>query len=210
MHNIETLAGIALVSVHGSAWFRAEGTLSEPGTGIFGVGEFGTEPTLYERPLGYSLRQLLRDAGRLDGCTAVVVGGWSGGIIAVGDTEVALTEKDLRAAGATLGTKSVQTIPVSRCVVGVAAEIIAFLAGETAGQCVPCRDGLPWLADRLARLEAGGLPEADLEEVFAFGTSLTGRGLCAMPDGAARILGSLRTNFADVLHAHAGGCPHHA
>jgi hypothetical protein len=39
--------------------------------------------------------------------------------------------------------------------------------------------------------------------------TLSGRGVCRLPDGAARVAGSLLSNWADVVAAHAdGGCAH--
>jgi hypothetical protein len=38
--------------------------------------------------------------------------------------------------------------------------------------------------------------------------TLSGRGVCRLPDGAARTALSLLTNFADAVAAHVpGGCP---
>ena len=49
------------------------------------------------------------------------------------------------------------------------------------------------------------MPVTDLETFMGI---LSGRGVCRLPDGAARIALSLLNNFADDVAAHlAGGCP---
>jgi NADH:ubiquinone oxidoreductase subunit F (NADH-binding) len=60
------------------------------------------------------------------------------------------------------------------------------------------------ILDDLEKGTAGGETLGELERFMA---TLSGRGVCRLPDGAARVAASLLTNFADVVAAHAdGGC----
>jgi NADH:ubiquinone oxidoreductase subunit F (NADH-binding) len=114
----------------------------------------------------------------------------------------------LRAAGASLGTKSVQVLGPDDCPVRVVAEIVRYFGEQTASQCPPCHRGLPDMAAILGDLEKG-TAGGSLSELEQFMVTLSGRGVCRLPDGAARVVLSLLSNFADVVAAHAdGGCPH--
>ena len=202
VHNVETLVQIGSIARHGASWFREAGTVAEPGSGIFSVGRYGETATPVERPYGSDLRTLLGDVG-LDGDVgAVIVGGWSGGVLRPDQLDVALTHLELAARGAALGTKSIQVVPTDRCIVDVAAEVVAYFGGESAQQCPSCEQGLPWIADQLRALERGDATPLDIDEVRAFATSLPRRGACALPDGAVRFLQSVFTNFSEVVSAH--------
>ena len=207
VQNVETLAQVALAAVLGTEEFRAVGTVDAPGTGLFSVGPFGGPYHVEERPYGYSLRALLAETGLLDGARAVLVGGYAGGLLTPGALGVALAPAALAAAGASLGTKSVQVIGGDRCPVGVAAEIVGYFGAESAGQCPPCSRGLPDMAALLRGLEAGTGGAQAAAELGQFMATLSGRGVCRLPDGAARVALSLFTNFRSEVEAHTrSGC----
>jgi NADH-quinone oxidoreductase subunit F len=209
VQNIETLAQLAIAAAVGAARFRAVGTPACPGTGVFTVGSFGAEFTVTEVEFGRSLASVLDQHDLLRGARAVLVGGYAGGLLTPGRLDVALTPEALRAAGAALGTKSVQVLGPGDCPVGVVAGIVRYFGEQTASQCPPCHRGLPDMAAILDDLEMGTARGGSLSELERFMATLSGRGVCRLPDGAARVVLSLLTNFADVVAAHAdGGCAH--
>lgn len=205
LHNVETLVQIAGIARHGAQWFREAGTAAEPGSGIFSVGRFGAEVRAEERPYGTNLRDVLHDAGLGDDIGAVIVGGWSGGAVRPDQLDVALTHHALAAVGAALGTKSIQVVPSSRCIIDVAATVVGYFGGESAGQCPSCQHGLPWIAEQLRTIERGDGTDIQFDEVRVFAASLPRRGACALPDGAIRFLQSVFTNFSTVVEAHLAG-----
>jgi NADH:ubiquinone oxidoreductase subunit F (NADH-binding)/ferredoxin len=209
VQNVETLAQLAVAAAMGAAGFRAAGTPDSPGSGVFSVGAFGGEFTVTEIEFGRSLASVLDEHGLLSGARAVLVGGYAGGLLAPDTLDVALTPAALRAAGASLGTKSVQVLGPNDCPVRVAAEIVRYFGEQTANQCPPCHRGLPDMAAILDDLEKGTAGGDTLGELERFMATLSGRGVCRLPDGAARVVLSLLSNFADVVAAHAdGGCGH--
>jgi NADH:ubiquinone oxidoreductase subunit F (NADH-binding)/ferredoxin len=206
VQNVETLAQVALAAAFGAEEFRRVGTPDAPGTGLFSVGRFGGPYRVTERPYGYPLRALLTETGLLDGARAVLVGGYAGGLVGLDALDVALAPAALAAAGASLGTKSVQVI--DRCPVGAAAEIVGYFGAESARQCPPCSRGLPDMAALLRDLEAGVRGGEAAAELESFMGTLSGRGVCRLPDGAARVTQSLLAGFRDEVEAHiAAGCP---
>jgi NADH:ubiquinone oxidoreductase subunit F (NADH-binding) len=63
------------------------------------------------------------------------------------------------------------------------------------------------MAAILDDLEKGTVGSDSLGELERFMATLSGRGVCRLPDGAARVVLSLLSNCADVVAAHAdGGC----
>jgi len=208
VQNVETLAQLATAVAHGPEAYRSVGTPETPGSGIFTLGRFGGPFTVTERPFGYPLRDLLQESGLLDGARAVLVGGYAGGLLAPDSLDVALTPEALRAAGGSLGTKSIQVLTADMCPVRVVADIVEYFGGQTADQCPPCSRGLPDMAEILRGLESGTAGAAGLADLETFMGTLSGRGVCRLPDGAARVALSLLTNFADEVVVHAaGGCP---
>jgi NADH:ubiquinone oxidoreductase subunit F (NADH-binding)/ferredoxin len=208
VQNIETLAQVAVAAAIGAAEFRAAGTPDSPGSGVFTVGAFGGEFTVTEVEFGRSLASVLDEHDLLRGARAVLVGGYAGGLLTPDRLDVSLTPAALRAAGASLGTKSVQVLGPDDCPVRVVAEIVRYFGEQTASQCPPCHRGLPDMAVILDDLEKGAAG-GSLTELEQFMATLSGRGVCRLPDGAARVVLSLLSNFADVVAAHAdGGCPH--
>ena len=86
------------------------------------------------------------------------------------------------------------------------ARLAAYLAGESAGQCGPCVFGLRAIADALASIAAC---EADagaaLTRLRRSAQQVTGRGACAHPNGATRLVASALSVFRDELAHHLAG-----
>jgi NADH:ubiquinone oxidoreductase subunit F (NADH-binding)/ferredoxin len=205
VQNVETLAQLAVAAAMGAEEFRAAGTPDSPGSGVFTVGPFGGEFTVSEVEFGRPLASVLEEHGLLRGARAVLVGGYAGGLLTPDQFGVALTPQALRAAGASLGTKSVQVLGPDDCPVRVTAEIVRYFGEQTASQCPPCHRGLPDMAAILDDLEKGTAGPEALAELERFMATLSGRGVCRLPDGAARVVLSLLTHFADAVAAHSGG-----
>nr|BFE35606.1 NADH-ubiquinone oxidoreductase-F iron-sulfur binding region domain-containing protein [Actinomadura rugatobispora] len=208
VQNVETLVHLAVAAAIGAEAYRSGGTPGCPGSGVFTIGRFGGPFEVAEIEFGRSLAGVLDDHGLLDGARAVLVGGYAGGLLTPDRLDAALTPDALRAAGASLGTKSIQVLGPDDCPVRVVAGIVRYFGEQTAGQCPPCSRGLPDMAAILDDLDGGRGGAAALAELETFMATLSGRGVCRLPDGAARVALSLLTGFASVVAAHAGGgCP---
>ena len=210
VQNVETLAAVALVNAYGSDWFRGAGTETDPGTGLFSVGRFGGGFMLYERPYGYPLRELLVEAGVAGGVGAVLVGGYSGGLLPPERLEVALAPADLAAAGARLGTKSIQVLREGKCPLRTAIAVLRFFGGRD-GRAVPARvtaGSQRWRTSSSRSRTGIGERAKRVDEVEELHGTLAGRGLCALPDGAATVALSYLRNFGEDLDLHMrSGCP---
>ena len=81
--------------------------------------------------------------------------------------------------------------------------MVRYLAGESAGQCGPCRFGLAAIAGEAERLaDSRG---ADPRMLRRWLGQVDGRGGCAHPSGAVRLVRSALRTFGAELNQHAAG-----
>ncbi len=180
VHNVETLARVALVA-RGAG--RAGGLVTVLA---------GSVRTVVDAPPDATVRGVLAGAGS----RAVLIGGYAGTWLGV-DADIELWRP-----GAPTGAGLLAVLPAGVCGLGQTAALLAYLARSGAGQCGPCRFGLPALADLAARL-AGRRPRpGDAERLMAVAAQVLGRGACHLPDGAVRLLVSALTVFAADVDEH--------
>jgi NADH:ubiquinone oxidoreductase subunit F (NADH-binding) len=206
VQNVETLAHLALIARYGPEWFRAEGTAEEPGTFLASIFGAVAAPGVVELPYGVSLSEALwRAGGATVPLRAVLVGGFHGAWLPADRDDVCLSRAALRPFGATPGAGVLVALPHRRCGLRESARIAGYLARQSAGQCGPCRFGLPHLAATLERL---GRCERDprlLAQVHRITGPVSRRGACHHPDGTARFVHSSLATFDDEVHRHLAG-----
>jgi len=204
VQNAETLAHVALIARHGARWYREAGTDADPGTTLVTVSGAVARPGVHEIALGERLDAVLaRAGGPRDQLRAVLVGGYHGTFLTEEQlTAATLDDGRLRAHGATLAAGVIVALGASACPVTEAASVIGWLAAQSAGQCGPCRNGLPAIADQLARVRAGRADPDALALLRRWARQLPGRGACRLPDGAVRFLDSVLRAFEPELADH--------
>ncbi|SNY56915.1 NADH-ubiquinone oxidoreductase-F iron-sulfur binding region domain-containing protein [Paractinoplanes atraurantiacus] len=205
VQNVETLAHLAMIARYGAGWFRAAGTYDEPGTFLATVSGAVAAPGVLEAGYGVTLGSLIAAAGGPAGAlSAVLVGGYHGAWVPA-DPELPISRAALAPFGASPGAGVVMALPSGACGLTENARIAGCLAGQSAGQCGPCVNGLPRLAATLADLAAfrsrPGLPA----EVDRLTRLVTGRGACRHPDGTARLIASAMRAFSADVAAHLSG-----
>jgi NADH:ubiquinone oxidoreductase subunit F (NADH-binding) len=192
VQNPETLAHLALIARHGPEWFRELGTQSHPGSALVTVSGVVRRAGVVEIACGAPLAPLLE--GAREPLRAVLVGGCHG--VWIPAESIGSTRLDDVAAGV------VVALGRSACPVQELARLVAYLAAQSAGQCGPCRHGMPALASLVGAIAAGRAPRDARTVLARWCGDLPGRGACHLPDGAARVLGSALRVFADELADH--------
>jgi NADH:ubiquinone oxidoreductase subunit F (NADH-binding) len=199
VNNAETLAQLALIARRGPVWFRELGDPEEPGTHLLTV-----DGSVMEVPTG----RPLHDVVDLTGKQAVLVGGYFGAWLSAAQArEVTLTHRDLRAAGGAMGAGIILSLPSSSCGLVETARVAAYLANENAGQCGPCFNGLPAIANAVRDLAIGPWDDATMTSLDRWLGVVPGRGACRHPDGAVGFVLSALSVFADDVAAHRSGRP---
>ena len=204
IQNVESLAAAALIARRGGAWYRSSASLLVTVTGAV------ARPGVIETRLGTPVAEVVhRAGGRAEAVQAILLGGYFGGWVAADDAwDLPLHPERLRATGHALGCGVVAPLPVDRCGVAETARIVSYLAGQSAGQCGPCVFGLGAIAETLRRIAMGLSRLDDLARLDRWSAELSGRGACRHPDGAAGLVRSALSAFADdFAHHHARrGC----
>lgn len=196
--NVETFARLALAArwrPSASALMTVSGAVDRPG--------------VLELPSSATLGEALLAAGSVETPSGVVTGGWHGRWLPWCESvaQAWLTRDGLHAVGGRWGAGVVVTLPASVCPLSLVAAVARTLADASAGQCGPCRAGLPFAADELAAAATLAYPGPAVVEASDALESIHGRGLCAHPTAAAEALHSAIDWARPELDRHrSGGC----
>ncbi|WP_173079596.1 NADH-quinone oxidoreductase subunit NuoF family protein [Phytohabitans rumicis] len=204
LSNAETYAQLAYAATVGPYEYAAVGTAKEPGTVMLTITAKG-KPSVVEAPTGVPLKEVLRMCGTTPG-QGLLLGGYHGKwITAEAASRAEISRESLTEVGGTLGAGIMVPLPDDTCPLGEVARVMHYMAAESAGQCGPCRLGLPDLARTVSKLVEGGGGQA---AVRAAAGVVKGRGACSHPDGTSRFALSALEVFAEDIAAHAfhDGC----
>ena len=138
--------------------------------------------------------------------SAILVGGYHGAWLpAAAARDLRLANEDLRPHGATLGAGVLAALPADRCGLVETARVVRYLAGESAGQCGPCLNGLPAIANGLSDLAARRAHPGVVDRLSHWSGLVVGRGACHHPDGTVRLVRSALVTFAEEIDRHEQG-----
>ena len=138
---------------------------------------------------------------------AVLLGGYGGAWARWDDLrDLTVAEPSLRDRGLSIGAGILAPLHRGECGLDRTAQIVEYLAGQSARQCGPCLFGLRSVADALAALADGGRrSRTPTRALGRYLEEIRGRGACGHPDGAVRITASALDVFADDVAAHLRG-----
>ncbi len=203
LDNVETLAHIALIARFGPAWFRQAGQADAPGSMLATVSGAVTAPGVYEVEVGTPVGEVLELSGVHADAGPLLIGGYFGTWHNLGDVAaLPLAVTALRAAGASPGAGVLVALPAGACGLAETARVLAWLAGQGAGQCGPCVFGLPAIADDFSQLASGRPKGPVLDRLDRRLGTILGRGACRHPDGAVRLARSALSAFAADVKSH--------
>jgi NADH:ubiquinone oxidoreductase subunit F (NADH-binding) len=150
-----------------------------------------------------ALAEALRAAGTATDVQAVLIGGYAGAWVpAPAAAGARLDRSSLRAVGAGLSCGAISVLGPHSCGLRTTALITRWLADQSAGQCGPCTNGLPAIAQAVEALVAGDRGQRHEQQLRRWLGMVDGRGACHHPDGAVRFVRSALTVFATEIGRH--------
>jgi NADH-quinone oxidoreductase subunit F len=216
VNNVETLANVPPIVLHGAEWYRQFGTERSPGTKIFCLSGHVVKPGNYELPLGTPLRYLIEECGGgVPGgraIKAILPAGASAPILPVphpgtgphsgtGDTlDIPLDYESLQAAGSSLGSASFIVMDERVNMVWAARKMVHFFKHESCGKCSPCREGTYWMEDIYRRLCDGRGRPGDVDLLLDIADQMDGNCFCLLGDFSLSPVRSTIRYFRGIGH----------
>ena len=145
VNNVETLANVPLIMMHGPKWYRRFGTESSRGTKLFALTGDSRHTGIIEVPFGTTLEKIIWEiGGGLKGdqkLKAIQIGGPSGSLIPQEMTDVKIDYEDFHRQNLIMGSGGLVVMDDLKCIVDIVKYFIGFLEKESCGKCIPCREG---------------------------------------------------------------------
>ncbi len=205
LNNVETWANVPVIIMKGSGWFNSIGTETSKGTKVFSLVGKVKNTGLVEIPMGVTLRELVFDIG---GGTikkefkAIQTGGPSGGCLPKELLDLPVDFDNLEAAGSMMGSGGMIVTDERTCMVEFARYYVAFLAEESCGKCVSCREGIRQMHKILSDICEGRGQEGDLELLESLSETIMEASLCALGKTAPNPVLSTIRYFRDEYLEH--------
>ena len=162
VNNVETLCSAVQVLLKGPEWYNRLGTEKSKGTKVLCVSGDCDRPGIYEVEWGFSVNDILREAGARD-VQAVQVGGPSGACIGPDEFNRVLAYEDLATGGSFIVVGKHRDL-----LKDVVLNFARFFREESCGSCVPCRALTGMAQVVLERIVAGKGTAEDVERLQAW------------------------------------------
>jgi NADH-quinone oxidoreductase subunit F len=189
INNVETLAKVPPIILHGASWYNALGTPESAGTKLFAVSGSVLRPGVYEVPFGVSLRHLVYDlaGGLREGreIQAILTGGAAGTFLTGDDLDIPLTFEDFKEVGGTIGAGTIMVFDDGVDLRQVLSRIADFFAHESCGKCYPCQMGTQRQAEILGRISRDGARPGDVDDLLELGVVMTDTSICGLGQTAS-------------------------
>jgi NADP-reducing hydrogenase subunit HndC len=210
VNNVETIANIPPIVLHGADWYRGFGTSTSPGTKVFTLTGNVNNKGLIEVPMGITLREVIYGVGGgIPGGRSFKLaqtGGTAGGCVAEAHLDIPMDYESMQSVGSALGSGALLIIDDSHCIVDVACSLLRFFAHESCGQCTPCREGAARLLRIFNKLREFRASQADLDLAMELARVMQGSSLCALGQSVIVPLGTIMEHFQGEIQAHLHGC----
>ncbi len=145
INNVETLANVPLIMMHGPNWFKKFGTETSTGTKLFALAGDTVHSGIIEVPFGMPLEKIIWEIGgglKADKkLKAIQIGGPSGSLIPQEMTDVKIDYEEFRNQNLIMGSGGFVVMDDTKCIVDIVKYFIGFLEKESCGKCIPCREG---------------------------------------------------------------------
>ncbi len=206
LNNVETLANIPWILLHGVDKFLEIGTEKSKGTKVFALGGKVVNTGLVEVPMGITLREIVEEIG--GGCPngkkfkAAQTGGPSGGCIPASLIDTKIDYDSLAAIGSMMGSGGLIVMDEDNCMVDIAKFFLEFTVDESCGKCAPCRIGTKRIYEILEKITSGRGTLEDIDLLEELCNHVKSSSLCALGQTAPNPVLSTLKYFRDEYIAH--------
>ena len=225
VNNVETICHVKHIADMGGDTYSLIGTPGNTGTRILCVSGHVQKPGYYEFEVGkLTMGELLYDVcgGPLPGrqFKAVIPGGSSAKVLRWGERfkgklrsgqeydwgveDIPLDFDSMAAVGTMAGSGGVIVMDDSVSMVEALANINAFYAHESCGQCTPCREGSLWMKKITTRMVHGSARKEDGSLLVSVADQIAGRTICAFGEACSWPTQSFVAKFKDEFEGYAG------
>ncbi|MFO8113544.1 MAG: NADH-quinone oxidoreductase subunit NuoF [Desulfosalsimonadaceae bacterium] len=206
LNNVETLANVGQIILHGGERYASVGTETSKGTKVFAISGDVNNIGLVEVPMGISLRKMIFEIGggipKKRKFKAVQLGGPSGGCIPEHLLDTPVDFEEIAKVGAIMGSGGVIVMDDQTCMVDMARFFMDFIQEESCGKCTPCREGTRRILQIVDRIcEGHGVPE-DIEILEELSVVIKNSSLCGLGQTAPNPVLSTLRYFRDEYDAH--------
>jgi NADH:ubiquinone oxidoreductase subunit F (NADH-binding)/(2Fe-2S) ferredoxin/formate hydrogenlyase subunit 6/NADH:ubiquinone oxidoreductase subunit I len=206
LNNVETWANIPLIINRGPEWYQSIGFKGSKGTKIFSLVGKVKYSGLVEVPMGTTFREIVFGiGGGIPGnkkFKAIQVGGPSGGCLPEKLLDTPVDYDALMQLGLMLGSGGIIVMDEDTCMVEVARYFTHFLAHESCGKCIPCREGIKQILQLLEKICTGQGQPQDIDTIEEISDMMHKASLCALGTTASNPVISTLWYFWDEYLAH--------
>ena len=201
INNVETLAIVPSLILHGGEWFQQWGTAESVGLKLFCLSGHVNQPGVVEVPMGLSVRELVeRFGGGFDGDPqAVLIGGAAGGFLRGDQLDTPLTHEALRPLDVPIGSGAIIVFNQTVDLWQVLEDLGHFFVHETCGLCAPCRLGTKQIYGLLRKINAGEGSPADVRKIAKLGQTIRKSCVCGLGMTAANPAMTVLHNFERAI-----------
>ena len=206
INNVETLANVPWIILHGADTYNTYGTEKSKGTKVFALAGKVAHGGLIEVPMGITLREIVFDIG---GGTstglefkAIQIGGPSGGVIPASLADTPVDYESVTKTGAIMGSGGLIVMDESSCMLDIAKFFLNFTQAESCGKCTFCRVGTLRMLEILQRITEGNGKEGDIELLEELAQNIKRASLCGLGQTAPNPVLTTIKYFRDEYEAH--------
>jgi NADP-reducing hydrogenase subunit HndC len=206
VNNVETLANIPHIVLHGGEWYHQFGTEKSRGTKVYTIMGNVNFTGVIEVPLGITLREVIEIYGKgmKKGAQLKLVqtGGSSGSIVPASLQDTPMDFESWRRAGISLGSGAMLICDENTCVVDLAKVILQFFRFECCAKCTPCRVGTSRFYQIINDISEGRGTLEGLDELQALGQEMELLSNCGLGQTASVAVRDILKYFRPEVEEH--------
>jgi NADH:ubiquinone oxidoreductase subunit F (NADH-binding) len=205
VNNVETFANVPGIIANGPDWFREVGTAESPGTVVCTVSGAVEHAGVAEVAMGTPLVDVITGVGggaRAGHHLVAAMSGVANPLITADRFDTPMSHEAMEAIGSGLGAAGFIVFDDDTDFAALAHAVSRFLAVESCGQCVPCKQDGVALMEILDRLRQSEARADDLAAIDDHLRTIADGARCYLATQHQLVIASIRDLFGDDFRAH--------